>query len=259
MTDSRVYTASVLIIGNEILSGRTRDENLQFLAEQLNLLGIRFVEARIVRDDEPAIVAAVNELRGLYDYVLTTGGIGPTHDDITSECIAKAFGRKLTRHPEALRLLESHFRPSDLNEARLRMASMPEGAALIDNRISLVPGFQIENVFVLAGVPSVMRAMFEGAKGRLRGGQPQQSRAVMCRLTEGVLARELGEIQQYFADIEIGSYPFFRRGEFGTSLVLRGTDISRLELATEKVRRMVRALGGDPRDETNDKGAEVPK
>jgi molybdenum cofactor synthesis domain-containing protein len=249
MSDDKIYTAAVLVIGNEVLSGRTKDANLPFLAERLNQIGVRLMEARVVRDDEAAIVEAVNQTRQRYDYVFTTGGIGPTHDDITSDCVAKAFGLKLIRHPEALKLLESHYKPGDLNEARLRMANTPEGAALIHNPVSRAPGFQIGNVFVMAGVPAIMQAMFDGVKSRLKGGRPQQTRTVVSQVPEGLLAKGLGEIQARYGDLEIGSYPYFRRGAYGTSLVLRGVDPARLDAGAEEVRQLIRDLGGAPLDE----------
>ncbi|MBX6321948.1 MAG: competence/damage-inducible protein A [Rhodospirillaceae bacterium] len=249
MSDARVYTAAVLIIGNEILSGRTQDVNLAFLGSQLNALGIRLREARVVADDEDEIVRAVNECRARYDYVFTTGGIGPTHDDITAACVAKAFGLPLVRNPEAVAILEQHYAPGQLNEARLRMANTPLGAALIANPVSAAPGFQIGNVFVMAGVPSIMRAMFDGLKHRLAGGAPMLSATVVTDLGEGVIAKDLGALQERYADVEIGSYPWFRAGRFGTSLVLRGTDPARLAAAAEEVRALIRALGGDPMDE----------
>jgi molybdenum cofactor synthesis domain-containing protein len=169
MTDKPV-TACILIIGNEILSGRTKDANLPWLAEKLNALGIRLMEGRVIPDIEATIIATVNEVRAKFDYVFTTGGIGPTHDDITADCIAKAFGVKLLRHPDAVRLLQSHYaNPADLNEARLRMANIPDGGILIDNPVSKAPGFQIGNVIVMAGVPRIMNAMFEGIAHRLKG------------------------------------------------------------------------------------------
>jgi molybdenum cofactor synthesis domain-containing protein len=249
MSADKIYTAAILIIGNEVLSGRTKDANLPFLAERLNQLGVRLMEARVVRDDEVAIVEAVNQTRHRYDYVFTTGGIGPTHDDITSDCVAKAFGVPLIRHPEALKLLETHYKPGELNEARLRMANTPEGAVLVHNPVSRAPGFQIGNVFVMAGVPAIMRAMFEGVQSRLTGGKPQQSRTVVSQLPEGLLAKGLGEIQDRYPDLEIGSYPYFRRGAYGTSLVLRGVDPVRLDAGAEEVRGLIRELGGTPLDE----------
>jgi molybdenum cofactor synthesis domain-containing protein len=244
----KAVTACVLIIGNEILSGRTQDENLAFLAKGLNEVGVRLREARVIPDDSDVIVTTVNEVRRKFDYVFTTGGIGPTHDDITSPCVAKAFGVKLIVHPEARRILESHYPPGGLNEARLRMAQVPEGATLLPNPISRAPGFQMGNVFVLPGVPQIMQAIFNELRHRLRGGDKVLSRSVSCALAEGTIAKRLGELQAHYADVEIGSYPYFRRSDFGTTLVLRGTDRARLDAATEALKTMVRELGGDPHE-----------
>ncbi len=242
----RTVTAALVVIGNEILSGRTQDTNLKYLGGRLNELGIRLVEARVVRDEEDAIVGAVNALRAACDYVFTTGGIGPTHDDITARCIAKAFGRPLVRNPEAVRRLEAAYAEGELNEARLSMADMPEGAELIDNPVSGAPGFRIGNVFVMAGVPSIMRAMFEGVKHRLTGGAPVLSRTVSAHLAEGQLAGGLAGLQERFPGVEVGSYPFFRQGRFGVSIVLRGTEADALDRATEALRDLIRELGGEP-------------
>src|SRR6516162_5901064 len=247
-TERRIVTACVLIIGNEILSGRTQDTNLVFLARGLTELGIRLREARVIPDDAGVIVSTVNEVRTAFDYVFTTGGIGPTHDDITAQCVADAFGVPLIVHPEAKRLLETHYPPGHLNEARLRMAMVPEGAALLPNPISRAPGFQIGNVFVLPGVPSIMQGIFEQLKHRLRGGEKVRSRSVSCHLGEGTIADDLGALQSRYPDLEIGSYPYFRRGDFGVTLVLRGTDSVRLAEATDELKRLLRALGGDPQD-----------
>ena len=246
MSDDRVVTAAVLVIGNEILSGRTKDVNLGYLAEQLTGLGIRLREARVVADVEAEIVAAVNECRARYDHVFTTGGIGPTHDDITSGSVAKAFGVPLILDPKARAVLEKSYPTGGLNEARLRMAHVPEGARLIDNPISAAPGFQIGNVYVMAGVPSIMRAMFDGLKGRLAGGKPMLSRTVSVFLGEGVIAKDLGQLQDRFPDLEIGSYPFFRQNRYGTSLVLRGVDKDRVDKAAAELADFVRRLGGEP-------------
>ena len=247
-TAPRVVTACVLIIGNEILSGRTQDANLAFLAQGLNEAGIRMREARVIPDDHDVIVSTVNEVRHGFDYVFTTGGIGPTHDDITAQCMADAFGVALIVHPEARRLLESHYPPGHLNEARLRMAMVPEGAALLPNPISRAPGFQIGNVYVLPGVPSIMQGIFEQLKYRLVGGDKVLSRSVTCHLAEGTLAKDLTGLQERFPDVEIGSYPYFRRGDFGVTLVLRGTDRERLAAATDELKELVRNLGGDPQE-----------
>jgi molybdenum cofactor synthesis domain-containing protein len=244
----KTVTACVLIIGNEILSGRTQDANLAFLAKGLNEAGIRLREARVIPDDADTIVNTVNEVRRSFDYVFTTGGIGPTHDDITSACIAEAFAVPLILHPEAKRLLESHYPPGGLNEARLRMAQVPEGAVLLPNPISRAPGFRIDNVFVLPGVPQIMQAIFSELKHRLQGGAAVLSRSVSCTLAEGTIAKDLGELQARYADLEIGSYPYFRRSDFGVTLVIRGTERERIGAAVDELKTLIRALGGDPQE-----------
>jgi molybdenum cofactor synthesis domain-containing protein len=246
MAERPVVTAAVLVIGNEILSGRTQDANLAYLARRLNEIGVQLREARVVPDVEEDIVRAVNECRTRFDYVLTTGGIGPTHDDITAESVAKAFGVPLIRNAEAVARLERHYVPGMLNEARLRMANTPEGAALIDNPVSAAPGFQIGNVIVLAGVPSIMQAMFEGLKDRLIGGAPMLSRTVGAFVPEGTIAKDLGELQARFPDLEIGSYPFFRQGRFGASFVLRGPDRDAIDRAASDLRTIIARLGAEP-------------
>lgn len=248
MPEPRRVTAAVLIIGNEILSGRTQDQNLAFLAKGLNEVGIRVMEARVIPDEAATIAAAVNDARARFEYVFTTGGIGPTHDDITAQSVADAFGVELYLHPDAKRLLESHYRPGDLNEARLRMAHVPKGARLLPNPISRAPGFAIENVYVLPGVPSIMQGIFEQLRYRLKGGDKVLSRSVSCALSEGAIARELGSLQDRYPELEIGSYPYFRRGDFGVTLVVRGTDRARLDSATAELKELIRALGGDPQE-----------
>lgn len=193
-------TACLLIIGNEILSGRTQDTNLVFLGKRLNDIGIRLVEARVIPDIESVIVETVNEVRARHDYVFTTGGIGPTHDDITAACIAKAFGLPLIRNPQALAILAAHYPAGELNEARLQMTNTPEGARLIENPVSRAPGFQIENVFVMAGIPAIAQAMFEGVVERLVGGQPLISKSLTVDLPEGALAKGLGALQRRYPD-----------------------------------------------------------
>src|SRR5258708_4994218 len=214
-----IVTACVLIIGKEILCGRTEDANLGFVAQGVNEVGIRLREARVIPDDPGVIVPTVNEVRRAFDYVFTTGGIGPTHDDITAQCVADAFGVPLMVHPEAKRLLETHYPPGHLNEARLRMAMVPEGAVLLPNPISRAPGFQIGNVFVLPGVPNIMQGIFEQLKYRLVGGEKVLSRSVSCHLGEGALAKDLGALQGRHPDVEIGSYPYFRPAAFGVHLL----------------------------------------
>lgn len=253
MADAKTYTAALLIIGNEILSGRTNDANLPYIAGRLNDLGIRLSEVRVVPDIESEVVDAVNALRARYSYVFTTGGIGPTHDDITADCVAKAFGLPLTEHVEARRLLEERYAESgiELNEARLRMARTPEGAALIDNPVSAAPGFQVENVFVMAGVPKIMQAMFESLRERLVGGDPLLSRSIACQLPEGKLAQGLGEIQARHAGVDIGSYPSYSSTGFGVAVVLRHTDPAVLDAAAGEVIALIRALGGEPAEQEN--------
>jgi len=241
-----VVTAALLVIGDEILSGRTKDKNIGYIAEYLTNIGIDMREVRVVPDIEDEIVAALDALRHRYTYVFTTGGIGPTHDDITAECVAKAFGLPLIRNPEAVARLERHYEPGMLNEARLRMANTPEGATLIDNPVSTAPGFQIGNLFVLAGVPSIMQAMFDGLKGRLAGGAPVLSHTISAFLGEGVIAKGLGELQQRYMDLDIGSYPFHRQGKYGASFVLRGTERSRIDGAAAELRTLIAGLGGQP-------------
>ena len=243
-TDS--VTAAILVIGDEVLSGRTQDVHVSHLAKELGHIGITVKEARIIADDRAAIVAAVNHCRAAYTYVLTTGGIGPTHDDMTSEAIAAAFDVPYEFHAEAKALLEDYYKGQDFNEGRQRMAKMPRGAILIDNPVSTAPGFQVENVFVMAGVPSIARAMLQSVLPRLTGGAVLQSRSVSATATEGQLAAPLGEIQSQFPDLMLGSYPYYRNKGFGVSVVIRGTDDARLDTAVEHVEAMFRALGQDP-------------
>ena len=228
-------TACVLIIGNEILSGKTQDTNLQFLGFELAKLGIRLAEGRVVRDEPAAIIRHVNETRREFTYVFTTGGIGPTHDDITAECVAQAFGVPLELNDDAVARLQRGGRP--LNEARLKMARIPRGAELVDNPVSNAPGFRIENVFVFAGIPSIARAMFANAVPLLVHGAPILSASVDAFLREGDFAAALTSIQQRYPTVEIGSYPFNRDGKLGATLVARGTDRALLAKAVDGDRR----------------------
>ena len=239
----RTVTAALVIIGNEILSGRTQDANLAFLATELNEAGIQLREVRVVPDAEADIVDAVNALRAKHDHVFTTGGIGPTHDDITSASVAKAFGLPFGRHPEAERRLLAYYPPEKVNPARMKMAETPEGAVLIDNPVSVAPGFTIGNVHVLPGVPSILQAMFAGLKPRLQGGATVRSRTLTVVCPEGEIAKPLGEIQARHPTVEIGSYPFMRQGSFGTSLVLRSVDPDAIEAAAEAILAEVRERG----------------
>ncbi len=241
-------TACAVIIGNEILSGRVQDRNLAYIAQRLNDFGVRLREARVVADDEDAIIAAVNECRRKFDYVLTTGGIGPTHDDITVECVAKAFDVPLQVNEEAAEAMGARA-GGKVNEARLRMARVPVGGELIKNAVSAAPGFRMENVFVMAGVPSVAHAMVDALESRIAGGAPMRSRGIVVHLSEGTVAAALAGIQQRFPDTDIGSYPFYRSGRFGTTLVVRSTDASRVEAAVEEIKAMVRGLGAEPEEE----------
>ena len=231
----RTVTAALVIIGNEILSGRTQDANLAFLAQELNEIGIQMREVRVVPDAEADIVEAVNACRAKHDYVFTTGGIGPTHDDITSASVARAFGVEFGFHPEAERRLRAYYPPEKLNDARLKMAQTPEGAELIDNPVSVAPGFTLGNVHVLPGVPSILQAMFQGLKGRLQGGAVVRSRTITLVCPEGDIAEALARIQTDWPVVEIGSYPFMRQGSFGTSLVLRSTDEDAIFQAAEAI------------------------
>ncbi|NDF13144.1 MAG: competence/damage-inducible protein A [Proteobacteria bacterium] len=238
--------AALAIIGNEILSGRTQDTNLAYLAKFLNELGIRLMEVRVVPDVESDIIDSVAALKKRYTYVFTTGGIGPTHDDITTASIAKMFGKPIEAHPDALRRLEKHYSSAGqpFNEARRKMAIVPVGATLIDNPISVAPGFYIENVFVLAGVPKIMQAMLDGLRPMLKGGTPMHSVTVSTYLTEGMIASELGTVQEKNPEVEIGSYPFIRDGKLGTSLVMRGYEMEKIHVATAAVKQLIVAKGG---------------
>ncbi|MCK5446456.1 MAG: competence/damage-inducible protein A [Rhodospirillaceae bacterium] len=246
MTNSPT-TACVLVIGNEVLSGRTQDANIQFLATALNAQGIRLSEVRVIADSEPAIVEAINHCRARYTYVFTTGGIGFTHDDITAKAVATAFGLPFTRHAGAEAILREHYQ-GKLNDARLTMADMPEGAELIENPVSRAPGIKVENVYVLAGVPSIVRAMFDAFKHTLEGGRVLESRTVHTSLSEGMIAAELGAVQDAHTNVEIGSYPFFRLQRFGVNLVVRGDDLGLIEAAIGDLKQMIENLGGEAHD-----------
>jgi molybdenum cofactor synthesis domain-containing protein len=243
-------TACLIIIGNEILSGRTVDANLSYIAARLGEIGIRMTEARIVPDDEAAIVEAVNACRARHTYVVTTGGIGPTHDDITAQSIAKAFGRRFERNREAERRLLAYYPPERVNAARMSMADMPEGVALIDNPISVAPGFRIENVHVLPGVPQIMQAMLDGLLPSLRGGARVLSRAITVLAPEGdVAAAGLGDLQARFPALEIGSYPFWRPEGPGTTIVLRGTDQAQIDAAAAALLELAARLDAATREQ----------
>ncbi len=231
-------TAAMLVIGDEILSGRTRDANMHHLAGELTGRGIDLREVRVVSDDHPAIVAAVQALSATYDHVFTSGGIGPTHDDITADAVAEAMGAAIDVRADARALLEKHYEPSgtELNTARLRMARIPDRAALIDNPVSAAPGFTIGNVHVMAGVPSVFQAMVASLLPSLTGGAPLLSKTLRVDRPEGDLAGPLAELSRRHSDLSFGSYPFIRRGTFGTNIVVRGTNATRLSDALVDLR-----------------------
>lgn len=237
-------TSALVVIGNEILSGRTQDKNIHFIAEELGKLGMPLLEVRVIPDIEEKIVSTINEIRRSFTYIFTTGGIGPTHDDITSVAVAKAFGVKLIRNKEAMKMLQSHYTGNDLNEARLKMADIPEGASLIDNPVSKAPGFIIENVYVMAGVPIIMQAMFDSIRNSLKGGQPVISMTVSTDLTEGMFATDLMAIQKKHTEVEIGSYPFIKHGKLGVSLVSRGTDKKAINNVCEEIKNLIKIKGG---------------
>lgn len=240
-------SAGILIVGNEVLSGRTQDINIQFLATSLNDIGIRVREVRIVADIHTSVVQALNDLRQSYTYVFTTGGIGPTHDDITAECVAQAFGVDLPINDEAKQILINHYGASETTEARLRMARIPVGATLLQNPISAAPGFRMDNVFVMAGVPRIMQAMFDGVKHQLDRGTPLLSNTITCGLAESTIAIELEALQKRAPKVEIGSYPSYRQGVVGVSLVLRSIDRDALVDATEDLISLIRSKGEEPR------------
>jgi molybdenum cofactor synthesis domain-containing protein len=242
-----MVTAAVLIIGNEILSGRTQDTNLAYLAKKLNAYGIQIREARVVPDVQHDIVEAVNALRPRHDYVFTTGGIGPTHDDITAECIAAAFGVELVISPEIAELIHKRPAPPEVMEARMRMARIPRGAGLIHNPLG-PPGFFIGNVYVMAGIPRVMQQMVDSLEGKLMRGATVRSRSVTAYLAESQVAQRLREIQDAHPHIDLGSYPFQRDDRYGTTLVMRGTDEAALDTMLAQVVQMIVALGGEALD-----------
>lgn len=230
-------TAAMLVIGDEILSGRTRDSNMHYLAGELTRIGIRLAEARVVADDHAAIVAAVNDLRAAHDNVFTSGGIGPTHDDITADAVAAAFGVPISHRADAMALLQAHYDRQGLpfNQARQRMARIPDGARLIDNPVSIAPGFSLGNVHVMAGVPNIFQAMVASVLPTLTGGAPLLSQSLRVMRGEGEIAGDFGALAAEFPDLQMGSYPFTVNGAYGTNLVIRGTDPARLDAAMTRL------------------------
>jgi molybdenum cofactor synthesis domain-containing protein len=247
MATEQPPTAAMLVIGDEILSGRTQDTNINYVAKFLGALGIDLKEARVVPDIEAEIVAAVDALRARYDYVFTTGGIGPTHDDITADAMATAFGVAIDYHPEALALIGSRYKPGEFNEMRKRMARIPSGAILIRNSVSAAPGFQIENVFVMAGVPMIMRAMLEDVAPRLRKGVPVLVATIAAAIAEGRIAAPLAAIQRAHPAVAIGSYPYYREDGFGVHLVVRGREPIVVETAARAIETAIRGEGIEPK------------
>ena len=241
---SDAVTAAVLVIGDEILSGRTKDRNIGTIADRCTELGIDLAEVRIVPDAEAEIVAAVNALRARYTYVFTTGGIGPTHDDITADAIARAFGVPIAEDPRAIALLLERIKPEDLNAARRRMARIPEGAALVANSVSKAPGFWIGNVIVMAGVPAIMAVMLDAVTPSLAGGALTQARAISADgFAEGAYAAALTQIAHEHPGVSIGSYPSYQDGRFRNEIVVRGKAEAEVDAAVTQVERMVATLG----------------
>lgn len=237
-------TASMLVIGDEILSGRTKDKNAGHLAEVMTELGIALREVRVVADEPEAIITAVTNLSASYTYVFTSGGIGPTHDDITAECIARAFGVPISIRSDARAILEAFYDPGDLNEARLRMARIPDGASLIDNPLSQAPGFILENVYVMAGVPAIFKVMLDGLRPRLKGVAPILSHSFRVAVPEGDMAEMLSELDAAHQEVSIGCYPFFRGG-MGATVILRAEDADALSAAANSLRERLRAIIDD--------------
>ena len=252
MDQEKSIRAGLIIIGDEILSGRTQDANLSYLANWLNEQGVVLAETRVIPDQEDVIVATVNEMRATFDYVFTTGGIGPTHDDITAKALARAFGVPLTVHPEAKALLVAYYGEEGVTEARLKMATMPEGTRLVPNRVSGAPGFRYENVFVLAGIPGVMQAMLEALRDEVKGTRPVISGAITVFVAESAISEMLAEIQKLAPEVSIGSYPFYRKGQGGACLVVRSRDAVAVENTLDAIRQALGAMGldwqeGEPR------------
>ena len=241
MTNKKEIIAGIIIIGNEVLSGRTKDLNTSTLASWLNSLGIEVREVRVIPDNEEIIINTVNKLRNKFNYIFTTGGIGPTHDDITAESISKAFNLDYGFHKEAFSILEKYYDPGEFNEGRQKMAKMPTKATLILNPTSGAPGFYVENVFCLPGVPSILKSMIGGLNNVLVGGDPILSKTINLRTYESEIAKSLTEVQNSNNDVDIGSYPFFRQGKLGVSIVLRSLDKKKIDKCNEQILEFVKA------------------
>ena len=238
-------TAAILVIGDEILSGRTKDTNIAWMAEKLTELGIALKQARVISDEHQEIINHVRSLSAAYDYVFTSGGIGPTHDDITTVSVAAAFNVPVIQHPEAFQLLLDHYDGTDIKftGARQKMADIPEGAALIDNPVSAAPGYIIENVHVMAGVPSIMQAMFEGLAPSLVGGTQPTRITVQCAIGEGTIADIMEAVSEAFESVSVGSYPWFKPGKFGTAVVLTGLNADVVRSAADSLTGQVKERG----------------
>jgi molybdenum cofactor synthesis domain-containing protein len=239
MTKNTKVNAAILIIGNEILSGRTQDTNTSTLATWLNSIGVKVGEVRVIPDVEQTIIDVLNLLRSEYNYVFTTGGIGPTHDDITAQSVSKAFGIKYEIHKKAYKILEAYYKPGEFNEGRQKMVWMPENANLILNPTSGAPGFSVENVFCLPGVPSILKSMLGGLKNEIVGGKPILSLTVSLKTVESEIADSLTKVQNNNQDIEIGSYPFFHAGKLGVSIVIRSEDQTKIDECSSQILKFV--------------------
>ena len=239
MNKNTKVNAAILIIGNEILSGRTQDTNTNTLANWLNSIGVKVIEVRVVPDEEKIIIDTLNLLRKTYNYVFTTGGIGPTHDDITAQSVSKAFNRKYQIHKEAFKILEAYYKPGEFNEGRQKMVWMPEDAELILNPTSGAPGFNVDNVFCLPGVPSILKSMLGGIKNKIVGGEPILSHTISLRTVESEIANSLTKVQERNKDVEIGSYPFFQAGKLGVSIVIRSEDQSKIDICNSQILEFV--------------------
>ena len=239
MSEKTKVNAAILIIGNEILSGRTQDTNTSTLALWLNSIGVKVQEVKVIPDVEEAIVNSVNLLRKQYDYVFTTGGIGPTHDDITAESISKAFNLKYEMHKEGFKLLEKYYKPGEFNKGRQKMIWMPENAKLILNPTSGAPGFNVENVFCLPGVPSILKSMLGGLTNSIVGGEPIKSLTISLKTVESEIANSLTKVQNNNIDVEIGSYPFFHAGKLGVSIVIRSEDQNKIDDCNSQILKFV--------------------
>ena len=237
---SKKTNAAILIIGNEILSGRTQDTNTSTLSLWLNSIGVKVQEVRVIPDVEEIIVDSVNTLRKIYDYIFTTGGIGPTHDDITAQSIAKAFNLKYEIHKEGYKILEKYYKPGEFNEGRQKMIWMPKDAKLILNPTSGAPGFNVENVFCLPGVPSILKSMLGGLKNNIIGGDPILSHTISLRTVESEIASSLSKVQDGNKEVEIGSYPFFQAGKLGVSIVIRSENQSKIDTCTSQILEFIK-------------------